>query len=119
MVVATIALGEKLMTADGTGIMYGVPPTVKEIEPVKPIVAGSDPSPWTFTTLVNQMKSPALIGVPLKFEVIDENPESVCADASGVTPAAESNPTPVLIPAVLRNRLRVESISDPPKRLMD
>src|SRR6185503_16459627 len=83
-VVATLTPGTKLMMADGADTTYGVPFTVKEIEPVKPIVTGSDPRPCTFRTLLNQMKSPAAMGVPLKFEVI-EDPGSACANASLVT----------------------------------
>jgi hypothetical protein len=72
-VVATSTLGENVTMADGTGTTYGVPFTVKEIEPVKPTVTGSNPRPCTLRTLLNQMKSPGKMRVPLKFEVIDDD----------------------------------------------
>src|SRR4029077_6574696 len=96
----------KVTTADGTGTIWTVPSTLNWIEPEKPIVTGSAPRPCTLRTLLNQMKSPALIGVPLKFEVM-EDPEAVCARAFLLTPAAARSPSPAPIPDVVRNVLRV------------
>ena len=39
--------------------------------PVKKIVVSAEPTPLGFTTLLNQTKLPALMAVPLKFELID------------------------------------------------
>jgi hypothetical protein len=57
--------------------------------------------------LLNQMKSPAAIGVPLKFDVIVDPGSAACATEFSVMPAAASTPSPVLTPVVARNPLRV------------
>src|SRR6185295_3556424 len=96
-VVAIVTVGEKMTVADGTGTMKSAPSTVNWIEPVKPIVTGSEPRPCTLRTLLNQMKSPPLIFVPLKFDVM-EDPGAVCAKAFRVMPATARSPSPVPIP---------------------
>jgi hypothetical protein len=65
--------------------------------------------------LLNQMKSPPLIGVPLKFELM-EVPVQVSA-RTGVAPVAPTKPSPAPIPDVVRKVLRVNGfMSHPPKR---
>jgi protease I len=90
VVVATATDAENVINADGTVTMCGVPSTMNSMEPINPIVTGPEPSPCTFIAAVNQIQSPAGIGVPLKLEVIEELPV-LCARAP---PAVARRPIP-------------------------
>src|SRR5258706_4587926 len=67
-VVAETAAGSKVMYASGTVRLKSA---LVMVWPVKWIVTGVEPSPFTFNTLLNQMKSPLEMAVPLKLDAMD------------------------------------------------
>jgi hypothetical protein len=74
-----VADGEKVIWALGADTVYGVEPAVNEtVELIKVIVAPVLGIPFALKIELNQMVSPAPMGVPLKFDVFVD-----CAEQGG------------------------------------